>query len=179
MIDFSFTSPVCLLADGDESLDLFRLVSEDFPVIAVGSYANHPRVKAVMADLDQCLQRVDSPLFLAIGFTDSFVNVFEKYPYKNIIFFSEGNVIFRLPKCWVASIAIGTQISFYPLKDTRILSASGFKYDLDDLVLKQGESVGTENENFEEHLYIEQEQAGLLCIMPVDQYGKIRRSLSL
>lgn len=137
-------------------------------------------------DLEKCLQRIDTPLFLAMGFVGSrfdhnleIMHVFEKYAYKNIIFFSGDDVIFKLPRVWVASIAIGTRISLYPLKETRILSASGLKYSIDDLVMKQGEQIGTSNENFEEHMYIEQEEAGLVCIMPIDQYKKILKSLVL
>ncbi len=170
-------TPECVIGDMDsiEDLGFFR---KNTKVICVADQNS--------TDLEKCLQRIDAPLFIAIGFLGSrfdhsleIMHVFEKYSDKNIIFLSEYDVIFLLPRIWKISLPLETRISFYPLREVKCLKSHGLKYPVDGLMMKQGVQIGTSNENSEKHVSVEQEETGLVCIMPINQYKKILKSLSL
>lgn len=134
-------------------------------------------------DLEKCLLRVDAPLFYAFGFignrfdhTLEILHFLEKYPNKNMVFFSNLDIIFRVPREWRTTLPVGTRISLYPLKETALRSSRGLKYPLDGLTMEQGRQIGTSNETDQPELVIEQEELGLIGIVPYQFHDIITQS---
>lgn len=126
-------------------------------------------------DLEKCLNEVNAPLYLALGFTGKrfdhtleILHVLEKYVDKRIAFFSNQDVIVRLPRHFEIELPKHTRISLYPLKRTTGLGSSGLKYPLHGLSMEQGQMIGTSNENIDEVVCIQQSDEGLLGIFPLE-----------
>lgn len=125
-------------------------------------------------DLEKCLNEVEAPLFLALGFigkrfdhTLEILHILQKYTHKNIVFFSNEDVIVRLPAKCTFELPKGTRLSLYPLKETSVLKSEGLKYPLNGLVMKQGALIGTSNEVHKAPVRIEQEDESLIGIFPM------------
>ena len=134
-------------------------------------------------DLEKCLNEVEAPLYLALGFigkrfdhTLEILHVMEKYAHKQIVFFSKEDVIVRLPKSFRVQLPLGTRFSLYPLKRTVLLSSEGLKYPLDGLTMEQGQMIGTSNETTETHVHIEQTEEGLIAIVPIEHVSALLSS---
>lgn len=134
-------------------------------------------------DLEKCLNEVEAPLYLALGFigkrfdhTLEILHVMEKYAHKNIVFFSKEDVIVRLPRCFSIELPVGTRLSLYPLKRTLLLGSLGLKYPLKGLTLEQGQMIGTSNETTEPHVHIEQTEEGLIAIVPIEHVSALLAS---
>lgn len=130
-------------------------------------------------DLEKCLMNVSAPQYLAMGFLGSrfdhnfeVLHVLSKYP-NNVIFFSQEDVIFRLPKEFNVNLPVGTRISIYPLKKTVFESSEGLKYPLDGLTMEQGDRIGTSNESIAEKVRIVQSESGSIAILPIDFFNLI------
>jgi len=124
-------------------------------------------------DLEKCLRTISAPLYLALGFIGTrfdhsleILHVLQSNPDKNIIFFSQRDVIFLIAKKWKSKFPLGTRLSFYPLKKTKISSSKGLKWPLDGLTMEQGKLIGTSNENIKKEIEIIQEERGLIAIIP-------------
>lgn len=134
-------------------------------------------------DLEKCLLRTEAPYFYALGFignrfdhTLEILHFLEKYPQKQIFFFSKQDVIFKIPRVWEAELPVGTRLSLYPLRETALRSSRGLKYPLDGLTMAQGQQIGTSNETDAPSLRIEQETAGLIGIVPYQFHHIITQS---
>jgi thiamine pyrophosphokinase len=128
-------------------------------------------------DLEKCLDRIHSPLFLAFGFwgdrfdhTLEIMHALTKYKDKNIIFFCGDDIIFRIPERWQINLPIKTRISFYPLAKTLIKKSQGLKYTLDNLEMDQGKIIGTSNVTTEEKIVIEHDGGNLAVILSSQHY---------
>ncbi len=136
-------------------------------------------------DLEKVLDQTKSPFYLAFGFTgDRFdhtlevLHVLSKYKNKNIIFFADQDIVFRLPKKWEINLPIGTRLSLYPLHESKILKSTGLKWPVDDLEMKQGHLIGTSNETTEESVVLEQEEENLVGITDAEFYDRIILSIT-
>jgi thiamine pyrophosphokinase len=125
------------------------------------------------SDLEKCLLNIEAPLFLAFGFIGSrfdhgleILHISQKYPRVHIIFFSEDDAIFLIPKKWEINLPLNTRISLYPLSPTKIKHSEGFKYPLGGLTLEQGNQIGTSNENIQKEVSLEKIEGTLLGIIP-------------
>lgn len=135
-------------------------------------------------DLEKCLNEVKAPLFLALGFigkrfdhTLEILHIMQKYTHKNIVFFSNEDLIVRLPAKSCFELPKGTRLSLYPLKETSVLKSEGLKYPLNGLVMKQGALIGTSNEVTKPRITIEQEDESLIGIFPMEHSVSILISL--
>jgi thiamine pyrophosphokinase len=135
-------------------------------------------------DLEKVLNQTDAELYLAFGFagnrfdhTLEILHVLSKYRNKNIIFFVGDDIIFRLPKKWTAKFPIGTRISLYPLHETTVLRSEGLKWPLNGIIMRQGHLIGTSNETVCEEVFIEQQDAQLVCVTDAVFYDRIVESL--
>ncbi len=129
-------------------------------------------------DLEKCLNEVESPLILALGFTGKrfdhtleILHVMRKYQTKNMVFFSKEDVMFRMPLHFSARLPKGTRVSLYPLEKTQPLESKGLKYSLDNLELEQGILIGTSNEVETEFFEVRQREAQLMGIFPIEHTG--------
>ncbi|HAT03521.1 MAG TPA: thiamine diphosphokinase [Candidatus Magasanikbacteria bacterium] len=135
-------------------------------------------------DLEKVLLRTEAPLYLAFGFTgDRFdhtleiLHVLSKYRNKQIIFFVEDDIVFRIPKLWNIELPIGTRVSLYPLHKTKILKSSGLKWPVDELEMRQGHIIGTSNETTNEYVMIEQDEPHLIGVTEWKFHDKIIATL--
>lgn len=135
-------------------------------------------------DLEKCLRIISAPVFLALGFIGSrfdhsleILHVFEEFKNKQLVFFSEDDVIFDLPKEFEIELPVATRISVYPLSPTRFISSEGLKYPLDGLELEQGKIIGTSNENIDELVKIKYDQGSTIGLIPKKFYKILISSL--
>lgn len=131
-------------------------------------------------DLEKCLLNVQAPQYLGMGFLGSrfdhnfeVLHVLTKYLDKNLIFFSEEDVIFRLPREFEIQLPIGTRFSIYPLVKTVFESSKGLKYALDGLEMEQGKMIGTSNQTSSESTKIIQREPGSIAILPIEFFNLI------
>ena len=131
-------------------------------------------------DLEKCLMNINSPQYLAVGFLGSrfdhnfeILHVLAKYLNKDVFFFSEEDVIFRLPKEFEAKLSVGTRVSIYPLLETVFVSSQGLKYPLDGLRMEQGKMIGTSNENVQEEVKIIQNGGSAIIILPIKFFSQL------
>ena len=150
-------------------------------------------------DLEKTLMHTEAPLYLGFGFlgkrfdhTLETLHIMQKYPEKNLVLFSSEDIIFAIPSDWKASLPNKIRFSVYPLDTTKIMSGTGWKYDISGLVFEQGKLIGTSNETiFEQCISSESSEHHLvnvsikhnnhkmiLGITPIQYYKNIINSLT-
>lgn len=137
-------------------------------------------------DLEKVLTYVKAPAYLAFGFTDKrfdhtleILHITHTYVEKQLVFFSQEDVIFRIPEDWNAMLPAGTRFSIYPLEESEITEGSGFKYDIHGLNMKQGTQIGTSNETIKPEISIKYRSGVLLGICPLKHTESILQSLHI
>lgn len=104
-------------------------------------------------DFEKCLYSIDTPYFIALGFTGSrfdhtlaAMHVMQKWQLKkNVILLSGDDVICLRSDVVELRLPVGTRVSLYPLNRVSFRSSDGLHYPLDNLTLQAGEMIGTSN----------------------------------
>ncbi len=103
-------------------------------------------------DFEKCLYTVQAPLLVAIGFTGKrfdhtlvTLHLMQKYLDKKLLLITADDVCFAWRGELRLQLPIGARFSVYPLKSTHFIGSKGLKYPLDDLILEQGQMIGTSN----------------------------------
>ncbi len=103
-------------------------------------------------DFEKCLQRIEAPAILALGFVGARLDhtlaacaVLTRYPDKTVILVGEEDICFLAPERFSIELPIGTVFSIFPMGPVRGKS-SGLKYPIDGLELAPLGQGGTSNE---------------------------------
>ncbi len=103
-------------------------------------------------DFAKCLQRVEAPLILALGFAGGRLDhqlaactTLVNFPDQNVLLLGEEDICFLCPSELAIDLPEGTRFSLYPMAPVEGRS-TGLKYPIDGLTLSPATRVGTSNE---------------------------------
>lgn len=101
-------------------------------------------------DFSKCLQRIEAPFVLAIGFsglrldhTLAALTVLVRHR-QPVILLASDDVVFAAPPRLTLPLMPGTRVSLYPMGDVRG-SSTGLEWPIDGIDLAPGGQVGTSN----------------------------------
>ena len=102
-------------------------------------------------DFEKVLQRVDAPLFLALGFLGgridhsfSALNVVARHAKKSVILFGQQDILLRVPGHLRLTMPIATPLALLPMGDAKVWT-TGLKWDMTAAVLAPNGMVSSSN----------------------------------
>jgi len=103
-------------------------------------------------DFEKCLQRIDAPAVLALGFTGSRLDhslaacaALSRFPDMTVLLISGDDICFLAPATLKMELPVGSRLSIFPLAPTHGES-EGLKYPLNGVELSPTAMVGPSNE---------------------------------
>ncbi|MEM8658451.1 MAG: thiamine diphosphokinase [Pseudomonadota bacterium] len=136
-------------------------------------------------DFEKCLQLVQAPLVLGVGFlgarTDHMLaalSALMRFRQQPVVLLGEEDLVFLAPKRLSLSLSRGSVVSLYPLVPVRGVRSQGLEWPVDGLSMQPGGVVGTSNRMKGAQLELEFDSLGMLLILPLDALGEVVRLLS-
>tara|TARA_B100001250_G_scaffold384641_1_gene379649 strand:+ start:53 stop:718 length:666 start_codon:yes stop_codon:yes gene_type:complete len=132
-------------------------------------------------DFDKCLQNINAPKFICIGFAserlDHFLAVCSSLVnYRQpILVMGKRDLIFHLPNRFKIDLPIHSRISLYPLKKINSISSKGLKYSLDGIMFSPTDRIGTSNSSVNNQIEISYSGDGMLVILSSQHLEKVWR----
>ncbi len=123
-------------------------------------------------DFEKCLDGVDAPYFLAVGFTGrrmdhtlANLQVLLTRPDKRVILLDETDLILLAPLETQLRLPIGTRISLFPLAPVKA-SSTGLHWPLDEVPLAPDQKSSMSNEASADEIRITLNERKALLILP-------------
>ena len=136
-------------------------------------------------DFEKCLQLIDAPLIVGIGFLDgrfdhslAALNVLARLRHDKPIFLVGANdVLLRLRGDFEITVDIGTRFSICPLGRQHFLGSTGLEWALDNVTMKIGQRIGTSNRaNASRISIVAGDGDGYLAIAPVAAFDNMLKA---
>lgn len=136
--------PAAVVGDFDSISDAART--------AIAPERLYPVAEQDSTDFEKCLQRVDAPFVIALGFsgrrldhTLAALSVLMRRPGPPCVMLAEAEAIFPAPAELTLNLPPGTRLSLFPMGRARGIS-EGLRWPIDGLEFTPSGRVGTSNE---------------------------------
>lgn len=136
--------PAAVVGDFDSISDEARA--------AIAPERLYPVAEQDSTDFEKCLQRVDAPFVIALGFsgrrldhTLAALSVLMRRPGPPCVMLAEAEAIFPAPTELTLNLPPGTRLSLFPMGRARGIS-EGLRWPIDGLEFTPSGRVGTSNE---------------------------------
>lgn len=152
-------------------------VPEDIPTLPIEEQDS--------TDIEKALRTVSAPLLIGIGFlggrldhTLAAMHGLVAVPSARAILIGREDVVFASPLDWRAEVAVGTRISFYPVRRVPAIGSKGLRWPIDDLLFEGGGQIGVSNEASSSRVAAWFAEHGAVTILPRTALGAVIDSLS-
>ncbi|MGR3663060.1 MAG: thiamine diphosphokinase [Paracoccaceae bacterium] len=123
-------------------------------------------------DFDKCLQHIESPLILGIGFLGGRVdhqfaafNTLVCHPNQRCILIGKRDIVFHLPAEINLNLSLGSRLSLFPM--AAVSGASeGLRWPISGLHFAPDGRIGTSNEVNAKTVSLKMHRPGMLAILP-------------
>lgn len=163
-----------------------ELIIGDMDSIAdIDNWRNQTQVVEIeeqdTTDFEKCLYSVAAPLYLACGFTGSrfdhtlaSLHTLQKYaPTHTVLLLAGDDICLVCTQDLTIRLPSDSRFSVYPLSKTRFHRSQGLRYPLDNLVLEQGEMIGTSNRTTDNRIEVQLDYGIYALILPVKQLDEV------
>ena len=136
-------------------------------------------------DFEKCLQRIDAPLIVGVGFLDgrfdhslAALDALARLQHDRPVFLVGANdVLLRVCGDFEVNIDIGTRFSIWPLGCQHFLRSTGLEWALDDLTMELGKHSGTSNRSTANKISIAAGKGdGYLTIAPLVAFDNMLKA---
>ena len=134
-------------------------------------------------DFEKVLQRVDAPVYVAVGFLGARVDhqlacftALTRHPDKKIILLGEVDVVFLAPARVAMPLMADTRVSLYPMGSV-CGSSTGLNWPIDGLKFAPNGQIGTSN-HATGPVELKVDAPLMLVVLPADQFSCVLEGLT-
>lgn len=163
--------PRAILGDLDSLGDPAPWAAAGVPVIGIADQDT--------TDFEKCLDRVDAPLYLAVGFAGDRIDhllaalsAMAARPDRAVILLGDEDLVLLAPHALDLDLAPGTRVSLWPMAETRVTACTGLRWPALGLTLDPAGRIGTSNAALGGPVTLGFDRRGVFLVLPLAELGR-------
>lgn len=158
----------------------------DQEALAAAGVAVHRLAEQETTDLEKCLQSIDAPLLVGVGFLGGRVdhelaalNALVRHPAPPVVLLGAEDVCFLCPPLLALDLPADTRVSFFPLAPAVGQVSEGLFWSVEGLAMAPGGRIGTSNRAIGGRVRVGFDAPAIVAILPEACLGQVVSALAV